>query len=633
MNKNISVMMVIVIIIVISVSLGVFCFIKPSEHFNFAGAESRNALLKQVSDQAIINEKLNGIADEKKYTFTDAYVELNPYKISPLSAVIIFNTNKDEEVDVYINDKFATKIQATSRHIIPVYGLYEDFDNKVRLVMNGEEKTYSIRTKKSNIAYPLNVEYKQEGFYTDELYFTVASYKTYFTGWDIDGKLRFYLTVDNRMDVEWLPNGHFLIGVAEGQFAENFASFVEMDYLGKIYNYYVPSNGYSFEFQVLSDGNYMLAGGDKPVYIDEQVIYSVNKDTGETMDILNIANIIKSIDPEFDGSFLGQKAIRNSFYYDEAQDNLVVSLRGWNAVLSFSYKNKTLNWVFTNPENELFAHDIWRNYLVVSSSGNYPLGQHSVFITPDGNLGLFNNGYDRLHGFENNGNDLVSYYKDNFSSADVYRIINKQADLVWRYDENRSMFSHQYGSFRELNNGNYLIDFGYNLKDEYRLGESGKLSLAEANPDNIYATILEVDKSQNVLFKARSEEGKYRAFKNSLYSPTMPNLDVSVLNIHNNLEKSSLMESNSKQINLNNAREWIYTSEFTRNTFTTNYDIKDDDVIDLFFVTENGKIFIFNYKDSDTKRQIFNVDLESGKYALYVKLNDLLYKTNMVIVF
>ena len=31
------------------------------------------------------------------------------------------------------------------------------------------------------------------------------------------------------------------------------------------------------------------------------------------------------------------------------------------------------------------------------------------------------------------------------------------------------------------------------------------------------------------LDKARSEEGKYRAFKNSLYSPTMPNLDVSVL--------------------------------------------------------------------------------------------------------
>ena len=28
------------------------------------------------------------------------------------------------------------------------------------------------------------------------------------------------------------------LGTAQGQFAENFVGFAEMDYLGKIYNYY-----------------------------------------------------------------------------------------------------------------------------------------------------------------------------------------------------------------------------------------------------------------------------------------------------------------------------------------------------------------------------------------------------------
>ena len=94
------------------------------------------------------------------------------------------------------------------------------------------------------------------------------------------------------MDVEWLDNGHFLIGTSQGQFAENFVSFVEMDYLGKIYNYYVPSNGYSFEFQSLSDGLFMLAGGKKPVYLEEQVIYTVNPSDGSTVNLINLSSLI-----------------------------------------------------------------------------------------------------------------------------------------------------------------------------------------------------------------------------------------------------------------------------------------------------------------------------------------------------
>ena len=131
----------------------------------------------------------------------------------------------------------------------------------------------------------------------EELYFTVASYKTYLTAWDIDGHLRFYLTVDNRMDVEWLSNGHFLIGTSEGQFAENFCSFVEMDYLGKIYNYYTMKNGFSFESQILNNGNIMSAGGVTPVYVKEQLIYEMNPMTGEVVSDVNLAKIFNYSKP------------------------------------------------------------------------------------------------------------------------------------------------------------------------------------------------------------------------------------------------------------------------------------------------------------------------------------------------
>ena len=184
----------------------------------------------------------------------------------------------------------------TKKHVIPAYGLYEDYNNQVKSVKGEEEVIYEIKTEKSDILYPLEVSSVSDKINNQDIYFTVASYKTYMTGWDKTGKLRFYLTVDNRMDIEFLENGHFLIGTSQGQFAENFCAFVEMDYLGKIYNYYVPENGYSFEFQVLSNGNYMLAGGDEPVYIKEQLVYEIDPKTGDKVSEINLGKILKKID-------------------------------------------------------------------------------------------------------------------------------------------------------------------------------------------------------------------------------------------------------------------------------------------------------------------------------------------------
>lgn len=620
-------------IVLVSLS-GVLLYLnfKEEKGINMEGPQV-SLLLNQVDNQKKINDRLNKISASKKYTLTNPYYELNPYNISPLSAIIIFSTNDSVPVDLYVNDVYVTRVDAATEHVIPVYGLYEDFENKIKLVTDIGESEVIIKTEKSNIEYPLNVKYASNTLNNQEMYFTVASYKTYLTGWDIEGRLRFYLTVDNRMDVEWLDNGHFLIGTSQGQFAENFVSFVEMDYLGKIYNYYVPSNGYSFEFQKLSDGSIMLAGGKNPVYIDEQVIYTINSSDGKTTDLINLSSIILDIDPDFNKIYLGQKAIRNAFYYNESTDELLVSFRGLDAVFSYNFKAKSLNWIFTNPNNEAFQNEVWKKYLVTTKNGRYPMGEHSVILTNDGNVAFFNNGYDRLHGFENGGNDLVSFYKDNYSSVDVYNISDKTARLVWSYDDNKSMFSHQYGSVKETNSG-YLMNFGYNLKDEYRASETGTLSMAESSSDNIYSRIIEIDKNRNVIFDATCEEGKFRAFKHGLYNETTSNTVISELKILNNLEPDKLTKKQSKDVDLDEAQEWIYSFDLTENTLTTNYQIAESDLLDLYFVNKKGEIYVLNYKDRDntkTKR-IFNLRLNNDIYRVYVALNDNLFKIDTVYV-
>ena len=335
------------IVSVLLVVVMVYCFNEAKRLSSYFKGDVLSTTIDQVHIQKKVNDELERAKKNKSYSIENAYVKLNPYEISPLSAIIIFYTQSEEEVEVFINDEFFTKMEKSKEHAIPIYGLYEDYDNVITLKINGKSYDKHIKTDASNIKYPLNISKNEVLNNENNLIFTVSSYETYFTGWDRNGKLRFYLTVDNRMDVEWLPNGHFLIGTSEGQVRENFLSLVEMDYLGKIYNYYNLEHGYGFEMQILKNGNYMLAGGDKAIYFDHQYIYEMNPSDGSVINELDIYDVIKKIDPEFLDEYLGQKAIRNGFFYNEDTDELVVSFREINTIFCFNFKEKTLEYVFT----------------------------------------------------------------------------------------------------------------------------------------------------------------------------------------------------------------------------------------------------------------------------------------------
>lgn len=634
MNKKAIVLISIPILILIGISaiLGIYVFKETEDLSVYFEGEKHTALLEQVSNQKAINEKLDKIKESKQYTIEKPYIELNPYKISPLSAIIIFQTEDEVEVEVSINGDTATKMEKTKKHVIPIYGLFEDYENKITLTVEEETYDYTIKTAKSNLNYPLEVLYKEPGLNVNNIYFTVASYETYLTGWDVDGNLRFYLTVDNRMDVEWLDNGHFLIGTSQGQFAENFIGFAEMDYLGKIYNYYTMHNGYSFEFQTLSNGNYLAAGGTKGVYITEQAIYEMNPQDASVKKVVNLAKVFKDIDPTIPDMYLAQKAIRNGFYLDETTRELVVSFRGIDTVFSINYDTEKLNWIFTNPNNEIFKSNVWDNYKLELVSGRYPEGQHSPQITKEGYIGFFNNGYVRYTGFENGGPNKITDYKNNYSSAEIYEIKDMKATLVWEDNQNKKAFSHQYGSFRVFEDGTKLIDYGYNHDDKYRNDPEWTLSESEQNPDRIHALVVEFDENNKEIFKAKSEEGKYRAFKHTLYNEVTTNTNVSELKTFNKVEKDNIERLSYKEEKIKDSEEWIYTIDYTENTFKTNYTIQETDEIKLYFMNETGNIFSLTYKEKDNKtlNRVFNASLPSGQYALFINLNGKTYKTNKV---
>ena len=600
---------------------------KSQKYFN---TDPISSVYYEVSDQTAVNEKLAKELNNSNNTLTNAYVELNPYKISPLSGIIIFQTKNDEQIRVYVNDKYVTTMEATKKHSIPIWGLYEDYENKVRIEGTNESQEYTFKTEKSNLKYPLEVLTSTQ--VTDDIYFMIASYSTHLTGWDTEGKLRFYLTENNSMDVEWLPNGHFLLGTPQGQAREQYVGFVEMDYLGKIYNYYTMKNGYSFEFQLLSNGNIMAAGGEVPVYMKHSMLYIMDPRNGNIISDLDIYDIVKKIDPDFNDKYLGAGAIRNGFYYDETTGEVVVSFRNANTIWSFNYNDKTLNWVLTDPTNPLFASEVWKNYLVETDTGRYPLAQHSPQLV-DGKLFYQNNGYDRLSVNEYGRSDAANTFKDAYTDCELLSIDKEthKATTEWVYDHKKEWLSTKFGYARWNSDNSKLMNFGYIVNSDYRKTNNNLLDLEKA-PTDITHRIIELDKNDNVVFDARSYEGKYRAFKHSLYSEVTQNVSVSTLNIFNTIPKDNLSESSYRKIDLDDTVEWINSLDFTANTFVTDYIFDKEDEIKLYLVNRAGKIYILNYKDkniSDINR-IFNIDLPVGQYALFIKVNDKLYNTNKV---
>lgn len=621
------------IVSVLLVVVMVYCFNEAKRLSSYFKGDVLSTTIDQVHIQKKVNDELERAKKNKSYSIENAYVKLNPYEISPLSAIIIFYTQSEEEVEVFINDEYFTKMDKSKEHAIPIYGLYEDYDNVITLKINGKSYDKHIKTDTSNIKYPLNISKNEVLNNENDLIFTVSSYETYFTGWDRNGKLRFYLTVDNRMDVEWLPNGHFLIGTSEGQVRENFLSLVEMDYLGKIYNYYNLEHGYGFEMQILKNGNYMLAGGDKAIYFDHQYIYEMNPSDGSVINELDIYDVIKKIDPEFLDEYLGQKAIRNGFFYNEDTDELVVSFREINTIFCFNFKEKTLEYVFTGT-SKLFSSSVWNQYLVKVKSGRYPMGQHTPTITKDGYLAFFNNGYDRYSITFDGLNNITDNFKDAYTSVEIYDIKNNDASLVWKEDFEKKYFSIKYGLFSVLENDFKFMNYGYILKDEFRRRSNSNIAETEKNVEDIYSRIIELDKDGKVVFEATCEEGKYRAFMHNLYSDNTKNVEIDSFNTIDTVSKSKLETTSVRNLDVDSSLEWINSLEFTKHTFQTNYKIGEKDEVKFHFLNNHGKVYTYIYKEKDGDiNHIFNLDLDKGNYRMFISINDQLYDTKKVYSF
>ena len=77
------------------------------------------------------------------YSLESPKVILNPYENSPLTALILFETDQEvaPEVTIVGKDDLSTyhhTFSSAKEHYLPIYGLYADYENTVRITCNDQ---------------------------------------------------------------------------------------------------------------------------------------------------------------------------------------------------------------------------------------------------------------------------------------------------------------------------------------------------------------------------------------------------------------------------------------------------------------------------------------------------------------
>lgn len=482
-------------------------------------------------------KKYQNLLKSGEYTEDNIYVQLDPYDASPLSALLLFQTEDAMTVDISVAGKDeATTIKNsfddyTTDHSVPILGLYSDTENEVTVTLTDEsgnsmEKKVTIKT--GTLAKSIaNIEVKEADttkmeLGDSELTFVVPSTKRAYA-FDANGDVRWYSTRYNSHIFKELDNGNLLYLTKESNDADTYNVLLETDYLGKIYHRYDFSSSSAAndtgksegEMTVihhdgieLPSGNFLLTVNDGSNYIEDTMI-ELNRETGEIEKTIDLKDILpEAFYEDYDSTSREDGKVdwfhQNSVEYDEADDSIIISGRHQDTIMKIDYSTNEIKWIMGDSSG---WPDSYQKYFLkgdVKASG----GQHAAIVLSDQD--------------ENDETTDILYYDNNisvtrgdeetseqYSEARQVRINEAEMTIeeVWTFGEDlgEDYYTKIIGSARYLSNtGNRLVNFGY--RDE---GQTS--SIMEVTEEG--ETVLNVD-----LTDFPTSAWAYRAERFSLYS-------------------------------------------------------------------------------------------------------------------
>lgn len=503
------------------------------------GSKYFNELEKEIQVQDEVRNFLEKKLISGQYKLEKPYVSLNPYGKSPLTAIILFQTEVPMCITVKIEGKtkeaeIKGKIKEyTTEHIIPIYGLYADFLNTV--IITGETKE---GIKRKSI-----LKIQTEGLPED---FNDINIKTYigdsaqyepginfcYTGneckgikyaYDINGDIRWCLPEE----FAWPTNYNSSTSVWVLKQSDEIRDMLEGMYceytlLGQIRTAFLTSYWVHHDIWFTSrETFYMLINSEDTVH---DAAIEVNCKTGEILHYYNYKKMFmktRNISEIYTNKdWLHMNALV------EHNGDIIVSGNTQSTIMKHD-KEGNIKWILADPVGYT---TYWKNLALTPIGENfeYFYNQHAIEILPDmdGNpdtfdMLLFDNGISR-----NKCNDLDKEENPPYSRIVHYRINekNRTVEQIWEYGKDRKeLYSMWRGDANHLANGNILGVF--NLRDKNDI--DGKAYMESC-------VCVEVDRDKNVIWesygcsdKTRNSYQNYRMERKEMYDSEEGNVDLS----------------------------------------------------------------------------------------------------------
>lgn len=369
--------------------------IKEKYDTNIPDLRMGSAAMSYKKDKVI--EK---ILDEKKYSFMRPLFIRNPYWNSPLTGLLIFNTNNKCKVRYTVKgkegmDDFTACDEAYgTRHRTPVVALYADYTNIIDVeLLDASDNILGKRTikivtdklpaDKVDLIDKLNGKDKA-GY--NFLYVTGGKAGSYVI--DRYGEIRHYFKKVSQ------PYGAFVLDDGRVLFPErhmrrpnrgNNHSVIahEMDMLGRTFKTYKHEKGYHHWGTVeRRTGNILVTTSSMSDGYMENVVDEIDRETGKVLRSISANEL-------FDDTYVTRYdwAHINAIEYMEKDDALLMCMRNIHTVAKADMKTKKLKWIIANPE---FYKETEQADKVLKPVGNVEwfFQQHGAKILYDNGNGI-----------------------------------------------------------------------------------------------------------------------------------------------------------------------------------------------------------------------------------------------------
>ncbi len=608
--------------------------------------------------ESLITSQYNKEKDFKTegYTVDNPNVILNPYGNSPLTALILFETNEEVSPTVTIvgkdeNTTFTHTFNASQEHLLSIYGLYADYNNEVIIEyeVDGEtiSKTVNIQTEElpDDFILPTRVEADKENL-DNQLYFFTPSSSGYTCAYDINGDVRWYLTNYALWKIDRLENGHLLVSTERLVNPPYYMTgLYEMDLLGKIYVEYSLPGGYHHDYYEMENGNLLIASDDfnNAKGTVEDYIVELDCETGEIVKTFDLKDVLNMSDGKSENWTDYDWFHNNSVWYDENTNSITLSGRHQDAVINIDYETGELNWIIGDPTN--WSEEYQKYFFTpIGDDFEWQWSQHAAMITPEGYVFILDNG--------NNKSKIKEEYvpaSESYTRGVMYKIDtdNMTIEQIWQYGKERGSdyYSPYISDVDYLDANHYIVHSG---GIAYKDGEVLNQPAGLAGADELKSITTEL-LNDEIIFEIELPTNNYRVEKMDLY------VDNEQLVLGQAKKIGSLGETESKQslsliLNAKNPDEEYnnhnitFTKEDDRlvinGTFKRGTDVEIILAKNMMVNTYDWRISkkpytalcvdIFTEEENENglnTNKYINSEGLSGKYSIYVKIDGTLYNT------